>query len=44
MSLYPQQPTFATVLRSFASTEGLPFADALTERDGKVVRTERKVC
>src|SRR5213080_3749723 len=33
MSLYPQQPTFATVLRSFASTEGLPFADALTEQD-----------
>ncbi|MCI0461613.1 MAG: hypothetical protein L0Z62_32080 [Gemmataceae bacterium] len=33
MSLYPQQPTFATVLRSFASAEGMPFADVLTEQD-----------
>jgi hypothetical protein len=33
MSLYPQRPTFATVLRSFASTDGLPFAKVLTEQD-----------
>jgi Transposase DDE domain len=33
MSLYPQHPTFATVLRSFAQHDGLPFADALTEQD-----------
>lgn len=33
MSSYPQRPTFATVLRSFASAAGLPFADALSEED-----------
>lgn len=33
MSLYPPRPTFATVLRSFASADGLPFGDALTEQD-----------
>ena len=33
MSLYPQHPTFATVLRSFASDDGLPFGDVLTEQD-----------
>jgi DDE family transposase len=33
MSLYPQRPTFGTVLRSFASADGLPFADALSEED-----------
>src|SRR6266404_5363071 len=33
MSFYPQRPTFATVLRSFGSAGGLPFAEALTEQD-----------
>jgi hypothetical protein len=33
MSLYPQRPTFATVLRSFAARDGLPFADVLSEED-----------
>jgi len=33
MSLYPQHPTFATVLHSFAHADGLPFADVLTEQD-----------
>src|SRR5205823_4984842 len=33
MALYPQRPTFATVLRSFAGAEGLPFGDVLTEQD-----------
>ena len=33
MSLYPQRPTFAPVLRSFASGDGLPFGDVLTEQD-----------
>ncbi len=31
--MYPQRPTFASVLRSFASADGLPFADVLTEQD-----------
>lgn len=33
MSLYPPRPTFATVLRSFASGDDLPFDDVLTEQD-----------
>src|SRR5436309_13582884 len=33
MSLYSPCPTFATVLRSAASADGQPFADALTEAD-----------
>jgi hypothetical protein len=33
MSLYSPRPTFATVLRSAGSADGLPFADALTEAD-----------
>jgi hypothetical protein len=33
MSFYSQRPTFATVLRSFGSADGLPFSDALTEAD-----------
>src|SRR4051812_6416657 len=33
MSLYSQRPTFGTVLRSFGSADGLPFADALSEED-----------
>ncbi len=33
MSFYPQRATFATLLRSFASADGLPFADVLTEQD-----------
>ena len=33
MSLYPQRPTFATVLRSFGSADGLAFANALSEED-----------
>jgi hypothetical protein len=33
VSLYPVRPTFATVLRSFASDGGLPFGDILTEQD-----------
>jgi hypothetical protein len=33
MSFYPQRPTFATVLRSFAQADGLPLAQALTEQD-----------
>jgi hypothetical protein len=31
--MYPQRPNFASVLRSFASADGLPFADVLTEQD-----------
>jgi IS4 transposase len=33
MSFYPARPTFATVLRSFASAGGLAFGDALSEAD-----------
>jgi Transposase DDE domain len=33
VSLYPQRPTFATVLRTFADDDGLPFADTLTAED-----------
>jgi hypothetical protein len=33
VSLYPARPTFATILRSFASDDGLPFGDVLTEQD-----------
>lgn len=33
MTLYSPHPTFATVLRSFASVAGLPFTDVLTEQD-----------
>src|SRR5437870_9351 len=33
MSLYSARPTVATVLRSFASADGMPFADVLTEQD-----------
>jgi Transposase DDE domain len=33
MSLYPARPTFATVLRSFAGANGVPFRDVLTEAD-----------
>lgn len=33
MSFYPLQPQFAAVLRSFASADGLPFCDVLTEED-----------
>src|SRR6516225_4308594 len=33
MSSYPRHPTFATVLRSFGSADGCPFAAVLTERD-----------
>jgi hypothetical protein len=33
MSFYSQRPTFGTVLRSFGSADGLPFADALSEED-----------
>src|SRR5690348_7809091 len=33
MSSYAARPTFATVLRSFGSAAGLPFADVLTEQD-----------
>ena len=29
MSLYPERPTFGTVLRSFGSADGLPFAEVL---------------
>lgn len=38
MSLYPNRPTFATVLRSFASGDGLPFDDVLAEQDIQDVR------
>ena len=31
--MYPQRPNFASVLRSFASADGMPFADVLTEQD-----------
>jgi hypothetical protein len=30
--MYPQRPTFASVLRSFGAVDGLPFADVLTEQ------------
>lgn len=33
MSSYPQHPSFATVLRSFGSADGCPFAEVLTEHD-----------
>jgi hypothetical protein len=33
VSFYPPHPTFATVLRSFASADGLPFTDVLTAQD-----------
>jgi len=31
--LYSPLPSFATVLRSFASADGMPFAEVLTEQD-----------
>ena len=43
MSSYSQRPTFATVLRSFGSDEGLPFADVLTEKDIEQACKEEKV-
>lgn len=33
MSFYPHRPSLATVLRSFASADGLSFGNALTEQD-----------
>jgi hypothetical protein len=33
VSSYPQRPSFATVLRSFGSADGCPFAEVLTEHD-----------
>jgi hypothetical protein len=33
MSFYAARPTFATVLRSFTSADGLAFGDALPEAD-----------
>jgi len=33
LSFYTPQPTFATVLRSFGTADGLPFAAVLTEQD-----------
>jgi hypothetical protein len=33
MFFYPTRPSFATVLRSFATDDGLPFADVLSEQD-----------
>src|SRR5712691_7525210 len=33
MSFYTSRPNFATVLRSFGSANGLPFADVLTTQD-----------
>ena len=36
MSFYPPHPDFATLLRSFGSAEGLPFADVLTQEDVQV--------
>jgi hypothetical protein len=44
MSLYPQPPNFATVLRSFASEDGLPFADVLTEQDIQNACDAEDVC
>ena len=43
MSSYSQRPSFATVLRSFGSDEGLPFADVLTEKDIEQACKEEKV-
>ncbi len=43
MSSYSQRPSFATVLRSFGSAEGLPFADVLTEDDIEQACKDEKV-
>ena len=44
MSLYPPHPTFATVLRSFASADGLPFTDVLTAQDVQDACVADNVC
>jgi hypothetical protein len=44
MSFYPQRPTFATVLRSFGSGDGLPFADVLTSQDIQNACDTEHVC
>ena len=44
MSLYPQRPTFATVLRSFGSDDGLPFADVLSADDIQNACDAQHVC
>jgi hypothetical protein len=44
MSLYSPRPTFASVLRSFGSTEGMPFTEALTEPDIEMACAAEGVC
>src|SRR5207244_4999624 len=44
MSLYPARPSFATVLRSFASAEGMPFTEVLTEQDIQTACDAEGVC
>lgn len=44
MSLYPPHPTFATLLRSFASADGLPFTDVLTAQDIQDACAAEDVC
>jgi DDE family transposase len=44
VSLYPAQPTFATVLRSFASADGLPFSDVLSAQDIQDACSAEDVC
>jgi Transposase DDE domain len=44
VSLYPAHPTFATVLRSYASADGLPFTDVLTAQDIQDACVAEDVC
>src|SRR5206468_7573524 len=39
-----QRPTFGTILRSFGSADGLPFAEALTEYDIQKSCADEGVC
>src|SRR5918996_1139421 len=44
MALYPPPLTFATVLRSAGTADGLPFADALTAQDIQAACDAEGVC
>lgn len=44
MSFYPPHPSFATLLRSFASADGLPFTDVLTAQDVQDACAAEDVC
>jgi hypothetical protein len=44
VSFYPAHPTFATVLRSFANADGMPFSDVLSAQDIQDACAAENVC